>query len=401
MGELGIINKKIEGYRKEMIETMVEMISIKAVAPSSGGFGEGKRAEFLEKKLRSWGFQVGKYIYKDETGAPRPNLVAKYGEGKRTVWIVPHIDTVSEGDAALWNTDPFKATVKGGKIYGRGTVDDGQPVVSSVYALRALKELNIKTKYRFGIALVSDEEMGSKYGIQSLLKEKIFSKNDMFIVPDYGTEKGDAIEVAEKSIVWLKVTVKGRQAHASTPDNGINAFRYMIRLLNELDAKLHVKYGRSNSLFSPPTSTFEMTKHEKNLDSTNIIPGIEVAYMDCRILPEYDKNKVIKYIRGVARRPEFRKVSIKFELIQDEEAAPPTSPDSEVVELLKGAIAKQRGIKPRAVGIGGGTCAAYFRKEGMPSAVWFTCNDIAHQPNEYLVINNMVEDAKVFAALFV
>ena len=51
-----------------------------------------------------------------------------------------HIDTVTEGDVNLWKTDPFKAVIKNGNMYGRGTMDDGQPVISSMYALKALKE---------------------------------------------------------------------------------------------------------------------------------------------------------------------------------------------------------------------------------------------------------------------
>ncbi len=401
MNLLTALNKKLDSYRDGMVRTMSMMIQIKSISPMSGGTGEGRRAEFLERTLRSWGFKVDRYVYKDNTGTKRPNLVVRYGAEKRTVWIVSHIDTVSEGDINLWNTDPFKAVVKDGKIYGRGTIDDGQPVISSMYALKALKELGVKMRYSFGLVLVADEELGSEYGIQSLLRENLFKKDDLFLVPDSGTPDGKEIEVAEKSIVWLKANVHGKQAHASTPAMGVNAFRYLIRFFGLVDKELHRRYTRSNPLFNPPISTFEMTKHEKNVDSINIMPGTEVAYLDCRILPEYDKDEVISYIKRLSHRKEFKDVKISFELVQDEEAPPPTSADSEIVKLLKGAIKRQRGTAPKVVGIGGGTCAAYFRRKGFPSAVWFTCNAIAHQPNEYLVIKDMVEDAKVFAALFV
>ncbi|MCL4379064.1 MAG: M20 family metallo-hydrolase [Candidatus Marsarchaeota archaeon] len=401
MDELTALNRKLDSYRNDMISTMSRMISIKSISPMSGGTGEGKRAEFLERTLRSWGFKVDRYVYRDGTGTERPNLAVRYGAEKRTIWIVSHMDTVSEGDINLWKTDPFKAVVKDGRIYGRGTIDDGQPVISSMYALKALKELGTSMKYSFGLALVADEELGSEYGIQSMLRENLFKKDDLFLVPDSGVASGKEIEVAEKSIVWLKVTVHGKQAHASTPEMGVNAFRYLIRFFGLVDRELHKRYGRSNPIFNPPVSTFEMTKHEKNVDSINIMPGTEVAYLDCRVLPEYDKDEVVSYIRRMSRRKEFRDAKISFELVQDEEAPPPTSVDSEIVKLLKGAIKRQRGIVPKAVGIGGGTCAAYFRRKGLPSAVWFTCNNIAHQPNEYLVIKDMVEDAKVFAALFV
>ena len=380
---------------------MSKMIAIKAISPMSGGQGEGERADFLQKVLRSWGFKVDRYEYLDTSKTKRPNLVVRYGSQKRTVWIVSHIDTVTEGDINLWKTDPFKAAIKGGKMYGRGTMDDGQPVISSMYALKALKESKVRTKYSFGLVLAADEELGSDYGIKKLLTEKLFKRSDLFIVPDSGAQDGATIEVAEKSIVWLKIIVHGKQAHASTPELGVNAFRYLIRFLDAADKALHKRYPKSNRLYYPPASTFEMTKHEKSVDSINIMPGTEVAYLDCRILPEYDKDKAIAFIKDIARRPEFKRVRIEFAFVQNEKAAPPTSVNAEVVKLLIRAIRRQRGINARPAGIGGGTCAAYFRRKGLPSVVWMTCAEVAHQPNEYLKIKDMVDDSKVFAALFV
>lgn len=393
---------KVASYEKQMVDTMSKMISIKSISPAAGGEGEGKRADFLQKTMESLGFKADRYEYVDESKTKRPNLVVKFGNMDRTIWIVSHIDTVSEGDIALWKTDPFKAVVKDGKIYGRGTSDDGQSAISSIYALLALKETKAKMKYNFGLVLVADEELGSHYGIQKLLEEKgLFDRKDLFIVPDSGSPDGRDIEVAEKSIVWLKITVHGKQVHGSTPEKGVNAYRYAIRFLSKADEMLHRKYNKLNKLFDPPGSTFEMTKHEKNTDSINIVPGTEVSYMDCRVLPEYNLEDVINDIEGIAREPEFKPVKIEFDFAQHEKAAPPTDEKSEIVVLLKRVLKAQRGIEPRAIGIGGGTCAAYFRRKGYDSVVWETVEDVPHQPNEFCVIKNMVDDAKTFAALFV
>jgi succinyl-diaminopimelate desuccinylase len=182
---------------------------------------------------------------------------------------------------------------------------------------------------------------------------------------------------------------------------GDNAYRYSIRFLNKVDELLHSKYTKSNGMFNTPKSTFEMTKHEKNIDSTNIVPGKEVSYLDCRILPDYRIDDVMNDIEAVAKSPEFSPVQIQFAQIQREEATKPTSENSEVVVLLKGVLKSQRGIDAIPIGIGGGTCAAFFRRKGFDSVVWFTGEDIAHQPNEFLRIKDMVDDAKVFAGLFV
>ncbi len=395
------ISKLIDSYESQMVGTMCKMIPIKAISPKSAGQGESRRADFLEKTLKSWGLRTRRYDYRDDTGAKRSNVVTVLGNLKRTIWFVGHIDTVSEGDLKLWNTDPFVAKVRNGRIYGRGAEDNGQGVISSMYALKALKESNAKLKYNFGLALVADEEVGSRFGMQKLMNEGIFKKSDMFMVPDSGVSDGSVIEIGEKGMLWLKVTVKGKQAHASIPDEGKNAFRYSIRFLNEVDLMLHSKYKKKNPLFHPAVSTFEMTKHEKNVDSVNIIPGSDVSYIDSRVLPQYKLDNVISDIKGIAKSSRFKEVKIEIETFNREDCAPITSPDSEIVRLLGSSIKELRGIKPVTEGIGGGTCAAFARKAGMDAAVWVTNDDIAHTPNEYCKITNLVNDAKVFARMLV
>jgi succinyl-diaminopimelate desuccinylase len=69
------------------------------------------------------------------------------------------------------------------------------------------------------------------------------------------------------------------------------------------------------------------------------------------------------------------------------------------VQELKLALRQLRGLEAKSIGIGGGTVGAYFRREGIHTAVWSTLDDLAHQPNEYCKIENMVNDAKVFVHL--
>jgi succinyl-diaminopimelate desuccinylase len=70
------------------------------------------------------------------------------------------------------------------------------------------------------------------------------------------------------------------------------------------------------------------------------------------------------------------------------------------VKRLAKAIETVRGVKPKPVGIGGGTCANPFRREGIEAAVWSTVYETAHDANEYCVISDLVSDAKVYALLF-
>ena len=394
--------KSVDGFRGEMTTFMVELLKIRAVNPDGGGRGEYERALFLKRKLESFGIKVSRYDVPDPRVAEgvRVSLTSVIDgeDDSRTLWFVAHMDTVPEGARELWDTDPFEPVVRDGKIYGRGAEDNGQAVVSTLFTLKALLSTTIKPPINVGVAYVSDEESGSKYGIIPLLeKVDVFRSNDIAIVPDSGTPDGSEIEVAEKSILWLKITTKGRQGHGSTPEKALNAHRVGLRLALELDDYLHSKYSAIDSLFKPPTSTFEPTKHELNVDNVNTIPGVDVQYFDCRILPRYPIRDVLVDIDLIRQR--FEKthgVEIEIKPIQKEENTVATSSKSLVVERLKISLNDLRGINAKPVGIGGGTVALFFRRKGIPTAVWSTIEEKGHQPNEYCKIQNLIDDAKIF-----
>ncbi len=393
------IGSLVDSYRDAMVGMLSEMVAIKAISPTSGGDGESRRADYLEKRIRELGVDVKRYTYTDNTGTERPNLVATYGDALPTLWIMPHMDTVSEGDIDLWEHEPFKAHVEGDIVHGRGTNDDGQDVIASIFALKALKDLDASPAFRLGLAIVADEEAGSTYGIAKLIEEPIFSKDDMFIVPDSGNAEGTEIEVGEKGILWLRITVEGKQVHASTPERGINAKRHAARFLCAVDDMLHSKYTAKDALFVPSYSTFEMTKQEKNVDSVNIIPGKDVSYMDCRVLPQYNLDDIVSDVKAVAAGADFQKVKIDVETFNREDPAPVSDKDSQLSKRLV-SILQANNIEPKFEGIGGGTCAAFTRKKGMETVVWSRKEHIAHQPNEYAKISDMLFDTKVFTMMF-
>ena len=121
--------------------------------------------------------------------------------------------------------------------------------------------------------------------------------------------------------------------------------------------------------------------------------------MDCRILPcytlDYTRSEIKKCIAEVEAK---YRVSISLSELQAVES-PATPVNSEVVEKLSAAIKKVSGRTARPIGIGGGTVAAYLRIKGLNAAVWGTIDETAHQPNEYCYIENLINDAKVLAAV--
>jgi succinyl-diaminopimelate desuccinylase len=400
------ISKRIDSFRNDMIDMQIKLCALPAIAPASGGQGEGRKAEFLTKHLEHSGFTDIRLIKAPDLDCPdgfRPNILAffKGKDHSKTIWIMTHTDIVPPGELSLWRGDPFKAWIEKGRIYGRGAEDNQQEMVASLFAIKAFREEKQVPSYDIGIALVADEETGSRKGIDYVLKQTdAFRKQDLIIVPDAGNETGTLIEIAEKSTLWLKIKTLGKQAHGSTPEKGINSFKAASYLITELD-KLYGIFNARDSLFDPPISTFEPTKKEANVPNINTIPGEDVFYVDSRILPGYDVAVVQKKIREIANAVE-RKQNVKI-TIQEEQnapAAPPTPARAAVVAALKKAIMEVYRKEASASGIGGGTVAARFRRMGFEAACWSKVDDTAHQPNEYCVIDNMIDDAKVYAHIF-
>lgn len=399
------ICKKIESYEEEAIALERELTARPALAPENDGEGEQKKAEFLEGYLRhQLGISDIQHCDAADDRVPsgkRPNLIATLpGQDRsKTIWIMSHIDVVPPGDLSQWEGDPWTIRVKDGKIYGRGTEDNQQGIVSSLLTAKAFLDENVRPHYNLGLILVSDEETASKYGVQYLLQHRreLFRAEDYYIIPDAGNAEGTLVEVAEKSIVWFKFKIRGKQTHGSTPALGNNAFKAGANLIVKLE-NLYQKFDRSDPVFDPPISTFEPTKKEANVPNVNTIPGEDIFYYDCRILPDYDVEDIKTFVRQTCDAVEQQfGVEIETSIPQELAAAPPTPTDAPVVKAVQAALSDLRGLKTRPMGIGGGTVAAYFRELGLPTVVWATQDETLHGPNEYVPIKNILDDAMVFA----
>jgi len=384
----------------------MELIRIPAIAPENGGEGELKKAEKLAQTLASIGFDKIERHDVPDARVPskrRPNIVAYYNglDSAEKLWIVTHLDIVPPGEESLWTvTKPYEPKIKDERIYGRGSEDNTQSMIASIFAVKALKELGVRPKRTISLAFVADEEQGSKHGIQHLIKQNLFKPEDLIIVPDGGEGDGGFIEIAEKSALWLRIRTIGKQAHASRPGMGLNAHRVGMQFALALDKMLHERYSEKDKYFVPPESTIEPTKKEANVDAINIVPGEDVIYFDCRILPCYSLEDVISDINDLAKQFKSKTgADIKFEPVQKTVAPKPTDAKAKIVKMLAEAVRTVRKVEPRIGGIGGGTCAAYFRRIGVPAVVWSTIDETAHQPDEYAKIENLVNDAKVYACL--
>lgn len=274
------IKEIIKSYKDEMIMNLTKLISYRSV------LGE-------ESKNAPFGIECAKCLQEalniaDKYGFKTKNLdnycgYAEIGEGEEIVGIVAHLDVVPEGNG--WNTNPYEATMKENKIYGRGTSDDKGAVIASMTALKIIKDMNIPINKKVRLIMGCNEETGSKcmkhyiekegdidIGFtpdgdfpvvngekgQIKLKFKCNNKNNIFInggvvsnaVSDNCSLKlSNELYNKESFEKYLKqnnieysiienggideIKVKGKSAHASNPSLGINAISYTIMALKE------------------------------------------------------------------------------------------------------------------------------------------------------------------------
>lgn len=387
-----------------MTSSLSRLCRVPAISPQAGGTGEEAKAREIEKLVSELGLGSVSWERVEDPASPtgnRPSLfLERPGRQRRRLCILTHVDVVPEGDRSLWSSDPFDPVVRGSRLYGRGVSDDGGPLVSSLFALKALVDLGVEPEYSIYLGFLADEELGSHFGLEPLLERGLFREDDLILAPDSGNEKGDFIEIAEKALWKLNFTVTGRQAHASMPHTGLNACRVANLLSVEVDTALHKAFTETDELFEPPISTFEPTRRLPNVPNVNTIPGRERFDFDCRVLPSVSLDRAFEVVEAVRRDVEAR-TGAKIELTVDrDDAAQPTSLESEIVRLLSKSIKDVLDLEPEAGGIGGGTFAALFRRRGIPAAVWCQeCEGAAHQPDEFTEIPYLINNAKVFALM--
>ncbi len=374
--------ERVGKLKDEIVRLTCSLVKEKTVNPPGNEFLAARIVKEFAKK------QALKYeVYEKEKG--RENVLVSYGEGEKTLVYVTHLDVVPAGHG--WKTDPFNPVVQNGKIYGRGALDDKGPLASALIGLKALKDEKVELNGTLIIAALADEEKGGELGVKYLLEEVGFKPDYAVIVEATG---GDAIEIAEKGVLWLKLTSKGKQAHGSSPELGVNAILNMCRVLLALE-KLKLEY-KPHPLLSPPTISVGVIRGG---EAVNIVPALCESYVDIRYLPSQTPKAIIKQVKAIIENiaRENPTVNIDVEVKVD---IPPTelNPDHPLVKAIEKAVETSKEVKPRLIGISGATDAKHFLLKGIPACVYGPGDpSIAHIADEYVKISELTDAAKVLA----
>ena len=404
---LQAVLKDLGGQRAEVIAIQRELVSRPAVNPEHGGRGEDEKARWVEAWLLKNGLPPAERIDSPDARVPakvRPNLILHYpGTSGRTLWIMGHMDVAPAGAESQWTGSPWALRADGDTLYGRGTVDNDQCIATGLVLLKSLARQRAAPPLGLGILLISAAKTGfpKTHGTQRVLavRPDLFKPGDLILVNDYGNAEGTLIEIAEKGFLQLKVTVRGRQAHAALPHQGVNAVHAGVEFIHEF-SRLHERFPKVNPLFAPDVSTFTATTVEAGSGMPSQVPAEFVFYMDCRFVPGYTVEAVGRAVRDLADSVEKRNgVAIALERVTAIEPMPATIPTAPVVLTLRQAIVEELKKEPRLAGNGASTIAAELRARDLPVAVWQMADSLGHSVEENISVSSHLKSARIFARM--
>lgn len=392
--------------KKYAVNLLSRLIEIRTVNPPGENYE--KMAELLEKECKKLGFVTRKYAtpgyvlekFGVKGGSKRVSLVADLNAGAKKIFhINSHYDVVPATDK--WKREPFKATVEGNRVYGRGSEDMKGNIASVLFALRALKERGIKLRVNIQLSFTPDEEIGGRTGLGYLV-ERGLVKADYAMSEGYS---GHCISIGNKGVLWAEVEIKGKSAHGSTPHKGVNSFERMNKLVNELE-KLKSKIVRRRTRYNmrdvvSKSPTFVMGGLMEGGVKVNVVPGVVKFSIDRRLIPEEDIKTARREIEGVIKKfnAKYRdsKAGIKF---VSQEGPVVSGKDSAFFKIAADAVESVTGKKTEFSVMPGATDMRYFMWKGVPALGYSASGgEKWHSDDEFVYISSLVDTATVFASI--
>ncbi len=295
--QLNEIQKRVQMAREDIIQFMLEICEIPSMDSQIGPVGERIQAEM--KKL---GFDEVRF---DKMG----NTIGRIGNGKRVIVYDSHIDTVGVGDPSSWGWDPFKGKIEDGILYARGACDEKGSTPGMIYGLAMARDLGLLegwTAYYFG----NMEEWCDG------IAPNTFVEVDPKIKPDFAVI-GEPTKMltyrGHKGRLEMKVTAKGKSAHAASNHLGDNAIYKLLPVIAGI-RDLEPKLGDHEFLGHGKITVSDM--HVKT-PSINAVPDEAIIYIDRRMTFGETKETVKKQVEDLI--PAEFKDSVKLEeLFYDE-----------------------------------------------------------------------------------
>ncbi|MCX5633784.1 MAG: M20 family metallopeptidase [Phycisphaerae bacterium] len=275
---------------------MKELLKKLITAKSTLDVGETKCAKVLADFFRAAGIKPKVEVW----NKTRANITArlKSAGSKPALLFVSHLDVVPADGPR-----DFKPTERNGRIFGRGSCDMKAGITAAAVAITEIFQSNVKLKGDIIFAATAGEETDS-IGVKKFLKSvKSIPRLIGIVVPE---PTNFDLVTAHRGLLWLEITTKGKSAHSSMPQLGINAIDSMRIFLNEL-ADYKIIAPRNKLLGRTTLSVNKITGG----CVANIIPDSCCACIDIRTLPGQNHKQIIKDINRIFARlskhiPRFR-----------------------------------------------------------------------------------------------
>jgi succinyl-diaminopimelate desuccinylase len=364
--------------KDRLIKTLQALIRIHSENPAGT---EKEIAAWVSAYLARLGIPSRQHVFQKG----RPNVIARIkgaaAASRKSLLITPHLDTVPAGKG--WRHDPFAGTISGGRIYGLGATDCKCNLAVALETIRSLKEDRVTLGYDLVFAATADEESGSTCGLIPLIRKGLLSVDAAVVLDADDFE----VIVAQKGLVHMKLTMRGKRAHGAYPWLGINAIDQMARFLASLRGYRFAAVEKNPYLHMPTINVGTI----RGGDKVNIVAGWCSCELDVRYLPRMSPHKIIADIRRLAGAYS-KHVSVEIEGIQKPYEIDRSHALVSSYLAALGACGKQR----RVHGSEGATVITFFQDRGIPAiATGYGCSGCAHMVNEYVTIDNIYAGGKI------
>ena len=407
--------KSIEARREEIVELTRDLIRFPTINPP----GEAYRpcAEFIGERLSRRGFAV-KYVRAegtpgDDARYPRINVIARRegGAAGPCVHFNGHIDVVQTG--AGWTVEPFAGVIRDGKLFGRGACDMKGGLAAAIVAVETLIDTCVALPGTLEISGTVDEESGGYGGVHYLAERGWFSppRVDHVIIPE--PLNVDRVCIGHRGVWWAEIETHGRIAHGSMPFLGDSAIRHMNAVLDRVESELLPKLAaRKTDMPVVPSGARQST-----LNINSIHGGLEESHggglpsacvadscrmiIDRRILIEEEWDGAKGEIKELLDALVLERAGFSYSL-RDLFEVKPTMADRNgpVARLTAAAVRRVLGREAQFICSPGTYDQKHIDRVGkLKDCIAYGPGilDLAHRPDEYVLIDDLVSSAKVMA----
>ncbi len=403
----------IDARRDELVDLTRQLLRFPTVNPP----GEAYRpcAEFIGERLRARGFAVD-YVHArgtpgDDERYPRINVVARRAgtAPNPCVHFNSHIDVVQTG--AGWTVDPFAGVVQDGKVYGRGACDMKGGLAASIIAVEALIDGGGELPGTLEISGTVDEESGGYGGVHYLAERGWFSppRVDHVIIPE--PLNVDRVCIGHRGVWWAEIETLGRMAHGSMPFLGDCAVRHMHAVIERFERDLYPKLAaRHTAMPVVPSGARHSTLNINSIHGGGpeaagypapCVPDSCRMVIDRRLLIEESIEGVKGEVRELLEQLVRERAGFKYTIRDIFEVRPTMAdPNGPVARGTAAAVRRVLGRNPEFICSPGTYDQKHIDRVGkLRDCIAYGPGmlDLAHQPDEYVLIDDMVAAAKVMA----